>query len=63
MRYSIEPRGRISVKSYRILSFAKTILKNMIKSLGKNLSSKCEQKPLDRKILETNFKEGDPSNR
>ena len=34
----------------------------MIKSRGKNLSSKCEQKPLDRKILETNFKEGDPRN-
>ena len=47
MRYSIEPRDRTSVESYRILSFAKNILKNMIKSLGKNLSSKCEQNPLD----------------
>ena len=39
MRYSIEPRNRIYVKGYGFLSFAKTI--------GKNLSNKYSQKPLD----------------
>ena len=39
MRYSIEPRDRISVKRYGFLSFAKNI--------GKNLSSKYGQKLLD----------------
>ena len=39
MRYSIEPRGRIYVKGYEFLSFAK--------SMGKNLSNKYGQKPLD----------------
>ena len=40
MRYSIEPRDRIYVKGYGFLSFAK--------NMGKNLSSKYGQKPLDR---------------
>ena len=39
MRYSIEPRGIIYVKGYEFLSFAK--------SMGKNLSNKYGQKPLD----------------
>ena len=39
MRYSIEPRGRIYVKGYGFLSFAK--------NMGKNLSSKYGQKLLD----------------
>ena len=39
MRYSIEPRGRIYVKVYGFLSFAKNI--------GKNLSNKYGQKLLD----------------
>ena len=39
MRYLIEPRGRIYVKGYGFLSFAK--------NMGKNLSSKYGQKLLD----------------
>ena len=39
MRYSIEPRDKIYVKRYGILSFAKNI--------GKNLSNKYGQKLLD----------------
>ena len=38
MRYSIEPRDRIYVKGYRVLSFA---------NMGKNLSNKYGQKPFD----------------
>ena len=40
MRYSIEPKDRIYVKSYGFLSFAK----NMGKNIGKNLSGKYRQK-------------------
>ena len=39
MRYSIEPKDRIYVEGYGILSFAKNI--------GKSLSNKCAQKLLD----------------
>ena len=39
MRYSIEPKDRISVKEYGFLSFAQNI--------GKNLSNKYSQKLLD----------------
>ena len=39
MRYSIEPRDRMYVKGYELLSFAKNI--------GKNLSNKYRQKLLD----------------
>ena len=39
MRYSIGPRGRIYVKEYGFLSFAK--------NMGKNLSNKYGQKLLD----------------
>ena len=39
MRYSIQPRDRMYVKGYGFLSFAKTI--------GKSLSNKYGQKPLD----------------
>ena len=39
MRYSIEPRGRIYVKGYGFLSFAK--------NMGKTLSNKYGQKILD----------------
>ena len=39
MRYSIESKGKIYVKGYGFLSFAK--------SMGKNLSSKYGQKLLD----------------
>ena len=39
MRYSIEPKNRISVKGYGFLSLAK--------NMGKNLSNKYSQKLLD----------------
>ena len=39
MRYSIEPRDRISVKGCGYLSFAK--------NMGKSLSNKCGQKHFD----------------
>ena len=39
MRYSIEPRGRIDVKGYGFLSFAK--------NMGKCLSNKYGQKLID----------------
>ena len=39
MRYSVEPRDRIYVKGYEFLSFAK--------NMGKRLSNKYAQKPLD----------------
>ena len=39
MRYSIEPRGRIYVRGYGFLSFAK--------NMGKNLGNKYSQKLLD----------------
>ena len=39
MRYSAEPRERIYVKGYGFLSFAK--------NMGKCLSNKYGQKPLD----------------
>ena len=40
MRYSVEPRNRY-VKGYGFLSFAKNI------GMGKKLSNKYDQKPLD----------------
>ena len=43
MRYSTEPRGRIYIKGYGFLSFAKNIGKN----LSKNLSSKYKEKLLN----------------
>ena len=44
MRYSIEPRDRIDVKGYGLLSFAK--------SMGKNFSNKYGQKPIVLKNLQ-----------
>ena len=43
MRYSIEPRRKIYVKRYGLLSFPKNI--------GKNVSNKYSHKLLDRNIL------------
>ena len=43
MHYSVEPRDRRYVKSYRFLSFAKNIGKN----IGKNISNKYSQKLVD----------------
>ena len=41
--YSIQPRDRIFVEGYGLLSFAK----NMGKNISKNLRGKYIQKPLD----------------
>ena len=46
MRYSIESRGRIYLKGYRILSFAKNMGTYATK-VAKNLSNKYVQKLLD----------------
>ena len=47
MRDSVQPRDKVFVKSYRFLSFAKNMNKNVGKKLTKNLSSKYCPKPLD----------------
>ena len=46
-RYSVQPRGRIFVKSYGFLSFAKNMGKNIGKNISKTLSSKNSRKLLD----------------
>ena len=46
MRYSIEPKNKIYVKGYGFLYFAKTMGTHATK-VGKNLSNKYSQKPLD----------------
>ena len=38
MRYSVQPRDQIFEKSYRRLSFSKTVGKNIVKNICKNLS-------------------------
>ena len=44
MRYSVQPRDRIFVKSYGFLSFTKSMGKNIGKNISKNLISKIMQK-------------------
>ena len=46
-RYSVQPRGRIFVKSYGFLSFATNMGKNIGKNISKTLSSKNSRKLLD----------------
>ena len=46
MRYSIEPRNRMYVKSYGFLSFAKNIGMHATK-VAKNMNNKYSQKLLD----------------
>ena len=46
-RYSVQPRDRIFLKSYRFLSFAKRMGRNIGKDISKNVSSKYSQKLLD----------------
>ena len=46
-RYSVQPRDRIFLKSYRFLSFAKRMGRNIGKYISKNVSSKYSQKLLD----------------
>ena len=43
MHYSIQPKGKIFIKGYRFLSFAK----NIAKIISKNVSGKYNQKLLD----------------
>ena len=47
MRYSVQPRARIIVKGYGLLSLAKNMSKNLCKNISKNLSGKYSQKLLD----------------
>ena len=47
MRYSVQPGDKIFVKSYRLLSFAKTMGNNIGKNISKNLSWEYSQKLLD----------------
>ena len=44
MSYSVQPRGRILVKGYGFLSFAKNLDKNIGKNVSKNISGKYSQK-------------------
>ena len=46
-RYSVQPKYQIFVKSYGVLSFAKSIGKNIGKNISKNLSGKYIQKLTD----------------
>ena len=45
-RYSVQPRDRMFVKGYRLLSFVKNRGKNIGKNIKKILSSKYSQKLL-----------------
>ena len=46
-RYTVQPRVRILMKGYGLLSFARNISKIVGKNISKNLSSKDSQKRLD----------------
>ena len=47
MRYLVQPRDQLFVKSYGFLSSAKNMAKNIGKNISKNLSGKYSQKLLD----------------
>ena len=47
MRYLVQPRDQLFVKSYGFLSSAKNMGKNIGKNISKNLSGKYSQKLLD----------------
>ena len=47
MRYSIEPRGRIYVKGYEFLSFAKNIGKSLSNKSGQKLINSDEKSTAD----------------
>ena len=47
MLYSVQPRGRIFLKGYGFLSFAKNAGKNIGENMSKKLSSKYSQKLID----------------
>ena len=44
MPYSVQPRDRIFVKDYGLLSFAKNVGKNTAKNISKNLSGSYGKK-------------------
>ena len=44
MHYSVQPRDRIFVKDYGLLSFAKNVGKNTAKNISKNLSGSYGKK-------------------
>ena len=44
MRYSVQPRDRMFVKGYGILSFYKMMGKNIGKNISKSLNGKYSQK-------------------
>ena len=47
MCYSVQPKDRIFVKSYGVLSFAKNVSKNTGKNISKHISGQYSQKFLD----------------
>ena len=47
MRYSIEPKGRIYVKGYGFLSFAKNMGKQLNKKYGQNLLDSAKKSTTD----------------
>ena len=47
MRYLVQPRYRIFLRSYKFLSFAKNMGKIIGNNISKNLSSKFSQKLLN----------------
>ena len=51
MRYSIQSRDRINLKSFGLLSFTKNMGKNIGENISKNLIGKYCQKPPDRAKL------------
>ena len=42
-RYSVQPRNRLSLKGYGLLSFAKNMPKDTGKNISKNLGGKYSQ--------------------
>ena len=47
MHYSVQPRDRIFVKGYGFLSFAKSMSKNIGKTISQRVSGKYSQERLD----------------
>ena len=47
MHYSVQPTDRIFVKGYGFLSFAKSMSKNIGKTISKRVSGKYSQERLD----------------
>ena len=47
MHYSFQPKDRVYIKGYRLLSFLINMGKNIGKNISNNLRGKCSQKRLD----------------